>query len=153
MTTRFTDAVNKICDELETRPEKRVVASERWRILPPAARCGAQLKAAPHHRDSGAVAGEESHRREGVRNLVNDSARDRDGLFEAIVDHYFKIDCAIFTPNPERLAHIIAMAKQYQADGVIHYALQFCSPYTVESYGVEKALTGQGIPVLRVETD
>jgi len=45
------------------------------------------------------------------------------------------------------------MAEKYQADGVIHYALQFCSPYVVESYRVEKELSARGIPVLRIETD
>jgi len=38
-------------------------------------------------------------------------------------------------------------------DGVIHYALQFCHPYTIEAFKVEKALEKEGIPVLRVETD
>jgi benzoyl-CoA reductase/2-hydroxyglutaryl-CoA dehydratase subunit BcrC/BadD/HgdB len=155
---RFTDAVNKLCDELETRVEKGVGVAPRGakRIL----LSGCPM-AVPNWKlpfvieTSGAVVvGEESCTGErGYRNLVDDAARDLDGLFEAIVDRYFKIDCAIFTPNPERLEHIVDMAKQYQADGVIHYALQFCSPYTVESYGVEKTLNEKGIPVLRVETD
>jgi benzoyl-CoA reductase/2-hydroxyglutaryl-CoA dehydratase subunit BcrC/BadD/HgdB len=45
------------------------------------------------------------------------------------------------------------MAKTYNADGVIHYGLQFCQPYIMESIPVEKALESQGIPTLRIETD
>jgi benzoyl-CoA reductase/2-hydroxyglutaryl-CoA dehydratase subunit BcrC/BadD/HgdB len=45
------------------------------------------------------------------------------------------------------------MAKQYKADGVVHYTLQFCSPYAIESYSIEKKLKTAGIPMLRIETD
>jgi benzoyl-CoA reductase/2-hydroxyglutaryl-CoA dehydratase subunit BcrC/BadD/HgdB len=72
---------------------------------------------------------------------------------DAIVDRYFKIDCAIFTPNESRIDHIKSMAKNYHADGVIHYALQFCSPYVIESYPVEQALIADGISTMRIETD
>ena len=100
------------------------------------------------------IVGEESCVGErGTRNLVDESSNDINDLMEAIVDRYFKIDCAIFTPNQERSDHIVNMAKQYKADGVIHYALQFCSPYAVESYSVEKDLKAAGIPMLRLETD
>ncbi len=41
----------------------------------------------------------------------------------------------------------------YVVDGVIHYGLQFCQPYLMESFPVEKALEEKSIPTLRVETD
>jgi benzoyl-CoA reductase/2-hydroxyglutaryl-CoA dehydratase subunit BcrC/BadD/HgdB len=72
---------------------------------------------------------------------------------EAIVDRNFKIDCAIFTPNPDRLNHITEMAETYQADGVIHYGLQFCQPYLTEAIPVEKALEDKNIPVIRIDSD
>ena len=75
-----------------------------------------------------------------------------DDLIEAIVDPYFKVNCAIFTPNPDRLDHIIEMVETYQAGDVIHYALQFCRPYLMESMPVKRALK-QRYPPLRVETD
>jgi len=37
---------------------------------------------------------------------------------------------ACFTPNDERMDNIVRMARELKADGVIHYALQFCQPYT-----------------------
>ncbi len=72
---------------------------------------------------------------------------------DAIVERYFQIDCAIFTPNTERMEHIESMAKKYKADGVILYSLQFCSPYTIEAFSVEKKLGAKRIPSIRIETD
>lgn len=37
--------------------------------------------------------------------------------------------------------------------GVIHYALQFCGPYTIEATHVERRLGREEIPLLKVETD
>jgi len=104
---------------------------------------------------SGAViVGEESCVGErGTRNLTDDSGNTVEELMEAIIDRYFKIDCAIFTPNPERLEHIVDMAETYKADGVIHYGLQFCQPYSMEAMAVEKSLEEKGIRTLRIETD
>jgi benzoyl-CoA reductase/2-hydroxyglutaryl-CoA dehydratase subunit BcrC/BadD/HgdB len=102
----------------------------------------------------GVIVGEESCVGErGTRNLVDDNGDDVDTLMEAIVDRYFQINCAIFTPNPERLDHVMDMVARYHADGVIHYALQFCSPYMVESYRAEQELSSRGILALRIETD
>ena len=104
---------------------------------------------------SGAViVGEESCVGErGTRNLTDDTGNTLDELMEAIADRYFKIDCAIFTPNPDRLNHIKEMYEEYRADGVIHYGLQFCQPYLMEAIPVEKALEEKNIPCLRIETD
>ena len=155
---RFTDSVNKICDELEQRIARKAgtVAAGAPRIL-----ISGCPMAVPNWKlpmiveNAGAViVGEESCVGErGTRNPVDDSGDTLDALMEAIVDRYFKVDCAIFTPNPERLDHIETMAREYRADGVIHFGLQFCQPYLMESLPVEKALKEKGIPVLRVETD
>jgi benzoyl-CoA reductase/2-hydroxyglutaryl-CoA dehydratase subunit BcrC/BadD/HgdB len=155
---RFTASVNAICDELETRIQKGegVFPKETPRVL----MSGCPM-AVPNWKlpwiieSSGAViVGEESCIGErGTRNLVDDSGNTEEALMDAIVDRYFKVDCAIFTPNQDRLDHIIEMAETYKADGVIHYGLQFCQPYITESMGVEKALGKKDIPVLRIETD
>ncbi len=155
---RFTDAVEKLCSELEKRVGKGegVAPQGTPRILVsgcPMAVPNWKL-AAIIEGSGGVVVGEDSCVGErGTRNLVDDSGSDIDSLMEALVERYFKIDCAIFTPNQERVDHVLEMAEKYQADGVIHYALQFCSPYVVESYRVEKELSARGIPVLRIETD
>ncbi len=64
-----------------------------------------------------------------------------------------KINCACFTPNSGRLDDIIRLAKEYKADGVVDYTLQFCGLYSTESYNVQKTLKAAGIPILHIETD
>lgn len=155
---RFTDSVNKICDELEKRvaEKKGVFPAKTPRIL----LSGCPM-AVPNWKlpwiveTSGAViVGEESCVGErGTRHLVDASGKTVDDLMEAIVERYFQVDCAIFTPNPDRLNHIEEMVKAYKADGVIHYGLQFCTPYLMESIPVVKALEEKKIPTLRIETD
>ncbi len=155
---RFTESVNKICDELEKRiKEKQGAFPENTpRIL-----ISGCPQAVPNWKlpfiveTSGAViVGEESCVGErGTRNLTDESGKTVEEMMEAIVDRYYKVDCAIFTPNPERLDHIQEMADTYKADGVIHYGLQFCQPYLMESIPVEKALEEKKIPTLRIETD
>jgi benzoyl-CoA reductase/2-hydroxyglutaryl-CoA dehydratase subunit BcrC/BadD/HgdB len=50
------------------------------------------------------IVGEESCVGErGTRNLTDDSGETVDEMLDAIVDRYFQVDCAIFTPNPDRL--------------------------------------------------
>ncbi len=155
---RFTESVNKICDELEARIAKNegVAPKNTPRII--ISGCPMAVPNWKLHyllETSGAiVVGEESCVGErGNRNLVEDSADTIDGLIDAIVDRYFKIDCAIFTPNCERQEHIEEMYNKYQADGVIHYGLQFCQPYLMESIPLERALEKKNIPTLRIETD
>jgi len=155
---RFTASVNKICDELEKRiAEKKGVFPEKTpRIL-----ISGCPQAVPNWKlpfiieTSGAViVGEESCVGErGTRNLTDASGKTVEEMMEAIVDRYYQVDCAIFTPNPQRLEHIQEMAAAYKADGVIHYGLQFCQPYLMESIPVEKALEEKNIPTLRIETD
>lgn len=52
-----------------------------------------------------------------------------------------------------RLDNIMQLAKDYKIDGVVYYALQFCDPYTIEAFGVRKALEEAGMPFLYIETD
>lgn len=155
---RFTKSVNTLCDELEQRiQEKQGVFPEKTpRIL-----VSGCPQAVPNWKlpmiveTSGAViVGEESCVGErGARNLTDDSGNTVDEMLDAIVDRYFQVDCAIFTPNPDRLNHIREMAAAYQADGIIHYGLQFCQPYLMEAIPVEKELEQNNIPCLRIETD
>ena len=155
---RFTESVNKICDELEKRIQNRegVFPEKTPRIL-----ISGCPMAVPNWKlpwiieTSGAViVGEESCVGErGTRNLTDNTGSTVEELMEAVIDRYFKVDCAIFTPNPDRFDHIVEMAGDYKADGVILYGLQFCQPYLMESMPVEKALEEKNIPTLRIDTD
>ena len=155
---RFTASVNAICDELEKRckEHKGVFPEKTPRIL-----ISGCPMAVPNWKlpmiveTSGAViVGEESCIGErGARNLVDDSGDTIDELIENLADRYLQVDCAIFTPNQERLGHIKEMTNAYKADGVIHYGLQFCQPYLMEAIPVENALEAADIPCLRIDTD
>jgi benzoyl-CoA reductase/2-hydroxyglutaryl-CoA dehydratase subunit BcrC/BadD/HgdB len=155
---RFTTSVNAICDELDQRVTRgegvapkttpRIVISGCPMAVP-----NWKLPTIIEH--AGAViVGEESCVGErGTQHLTTDTGRTVDEFMEAIVDRYFKIDCAVFTPNTTRVEHVVRMAKDLGAQGVIHYGLQFCSPYQIEAGPVERRLEKEGIPTLRIDTD
>jgi len=155
---RFTKSVNTLCDELEKRVKgnEGVMPKGTPRILMSGCPMAVPNWKMPYliETSGGVIVGEESCVGErGNRNLVDESGQSLDELIEAIVDRYFEIECAIFTPNPERLDQVKSMAANSKADGVIHYSLQFCQPYIMESIPVEKALEAEDIPCLRIETD
>jgi benzoyl-CoA reductase/2-hydroxyglutaryl-CoA dehydratase subunit BcrC/BadD/HgdB len=155
---RFTNSVNIICNDLETRIKNRegVATNDSPRILISGCPMAVPNWKLPFIIESsgGIIVGEESCVGErGTQNLVSETGSTVEDMMQSIIDRYFQIQCAIFTPNPERTEHIQKMAKEYHADGVIHYSLQFCSPYTIESHSVEKVLTNNEVPFIRVETD
>jgi benzoyl-CoA reductase/2-hydroxyglutaryl-CoA dehydratase subunit BcrC/BadD/HgdB len=155
---RFTAKIGELCDELESRVNKGegIVPREQPRLL----LSGCPM-AVPNWKvpfvieSSGAVVvGEESCiGTRNTRDLVDESGQTLEAMLDALADRYMKIDCACFTPNQERLEHVVEMAKELKVDGVIHYALSFCQPYAIEAYKVEKTLQNAGIPMLAIETD
>lgn len=155
---RFTASVNALCDELEARVAagEGVAPADAPRVLMSGCPMAVPNWKLPWIVESaGAViVGEESCVGErGLRNLVADEEAGVDALLDALVDRYFQIDCAIFTPNPERTEHVASMSRDYGADGVIHYGLNFCTPYLMESIPLARAMEERGLPTLRVETD
>ena len=155
---RFTAKITELCDELEKRVDagEGIVPKETTRLM----LSGCPM-AVPNWKlpfvveSSGAViVGEESCiGTRNTRDLVDESAQTLEAMLDALVDRYMRIDCACFTPNNERLDHIVEMAQDLKVDGVIHYALSFCQPYTMEAYKVDKALQKAHIPMLPIETD
>jgi len=155
---RFTARIGELCDELEERIKagQGVAPANTPRLM----LSGCPM-AVPNWKlpflveSSGAViVGEESCiGARNTRDLVDESGETLEAMLDAIADRYLRIDCACFTPNPERLEHIVAMARDLRADGVIHYGLSFCQPYAIEAFKVEKALKDAGVPMLSIETD
>ncbi len=155
---RFTEKMDALCDELDERVANGVGAAPAG--TPRLLISGCPM-AAPNWKlpflveKSGAIiVGEESCVGErGTRNLVSEEGETREELLDRIADRYLDIDCACFTPNTERLDHVVEMARRYRVDGVLHYALHFCTPYTMEAGKVEQILDSAGIPLLKLETD
>jgi benzoyl-CoA reductase/2-hydroxyglutaryl-CoA dehydratase subunit BcrC/BadD/HgdB len=155
---RFTAKIGELCDELEERIQKGegVAPADTPRLM----LSGCPM-AVPNWKlpflveSSGAIiVGEESCiGTRNTRDLVGESGETVEAMLDAIAERYMRIDCACFTPNTERLEHIVEMARDLKADGVIHYGLSFCQPYAIEAFRVEKALKDAGIPMLSIETD
>ncbi len=155
---RFTDSVNKLCDELEDRVKKGIGIFPKGttRVIVSGCPMAVPNWKLPMLIESvnAVIVGEESCVGErGARWITEPKGRTVDELLNTITERYFNIDCAIFTPNPSRLAYIKEMSKKLKADGVIHYSLQFCQPYIMESGPVEKNLEKSGIPTILLETD
>jgi benzoyl-CoA reductase/2-hydroxyglutaryl-CoA dehydratase subunit BcrC/BadD/HgdB len=155
---RFTENIAKLCDELEERVKagEGIVPADSPRLMLSGCPMAVPNWKLPYVvESSGAVVvGEESCiGTRNTRDLVAENGADMDGLIDTIADRYMQIDCACFTPNQERLEHIVEMARDLKVRGVIHYGLSFCQPYTMEAYKVEKALKAVNIPMLAIETD
>lgn len=155
---RFTESVNKLCDELEDRVKKGIGVFPKGTTRMLVSGCP---MAVPNWKlpwiiesSNAVIVGEESCVGErGARWMTETKGTTVDDLLDTVTERYFQIDCAVFTPNPSRVDYIKQMTKKLNAKGVVHYSLQFCQPYIVESGPVEKDLEGAGIPTLRLETD
>ena len=155
---RFTKSINALCDELEDRIKKGIGVTKNGapRILIAGSPMALPNWKIPYVVEtSGAivVAEESCVGERSTRDLVDETGKTLDEMIDAIVGRYFKIDCACFTPNDERIEHILDLAGDSKADGVIHYSIQFCTPYSMEAYKVEKAVQKKGIPILKIESD
>jgi benzoyl-CoA reductase/2-hydroxyglutaryl-CoA dehydratase subunit BcrC/BadD/HgdB len=155
---RFTEMINKISDELEERITDGIgVAGKGARRILVSGCPMAIPNWKLHHivESTGAViVAEEAcigHRY--FKDMVDEAGSEADTKLEAIANRYMKLDCACFTPNVERIDNILKLVDDYNVDGVIHYSLQFCDPFTVEYNSVERALKDAGVPVLKIETD
>ncbi|MBP6497581.1 MAG: 2-hydroxyacyl-CoA dehydratase [Campylobacteraceae bacterium] len=156
---RYTQKVNALCDELETRIEAKnsvfPKGTPRLMVLgTPFAPPNWKLHNAVEN-TGGAVINEESciGHRYFKDNVDIEGVRSEDELYARLMERYSKIDCACFTPNTGRIDKIIDMYKERKADGVIYYTLSFCHTYNVESHLVTEAMAKEGIPCLVIESD
>lgn len=157
--TRFTQKTNELCDELEARVQagQGVAPAKAKRILYAGTPMPIPFWTIPSLIEgTGAVmVAEESCT--GSRLLAGGQttlpANGLDTQLAAIADRQLQTNCACFTPNHARIDDILRMVKEYQADGVIHFSLSFCQPYSLEGVRVQKTLQQAGIPVLLLEGD
>lgn len=157
-TPRLTGAINDMAAECEQRVEagegvtpkgtKRILytgtpmAVPNWKLFNLIEKAG------------GVVVGEESCTGSRYyKDLVDESGETVDEMLDAIAERYFKINCAVFTPNDQRMKDIVQMAKDLHVDGIVDVALQFCTLYEMESFAVEKAAEEVGIPFMHITTD
>ncbi len=154
---RFTAKVNDLCDELEEKVQAGEGAFNRKtpRVIVTGTPMAIPNWKVPHIIEtSGAVIVAEELCT-GLRYFETEVAEDgqtTDGLLINLAERYLGINCAVFTPNIGRMDKLLQLVEEYKADGVIHCALSFCDPYTVESNRVEKTLKEHNIPMLKLET-
>ncbi len=154
---RFTAKVNELCDELEqkVRDKAGVFPAGTKRIIVTGTPMAIPNWKVPHIIEtSGAVIVAEELCT-GLRyfeNLVPEEADGLESQTRNVAARYMGINCAVFTPNTDRMNRLVELVKEYRADGVIHCALSFCDPYAVEANRVEQMMKKENIPLLKIET-
>ncbi len=79
--------------------------------------------------------------------LVND-------MVDSLADKYLKpCTCPIFTKNEDRKRRLLALMRDFNADGVVYQAFAGCQVYEMEYRSVAEEFNRMGIPMLYVETD
>ncbi|MBI5141892.1 MAG: 2-hydroxyacyl-CoA dehydratase [Nitrospirae bacterium] len=156
--TRFTQKLNDLCDELEERVKSGfgVAPSSSPRIM-----VSGTPMALPNWKIhnivetlGGVIVNEESCI--GTRyfkDLIDEEGADMDRMLADLTDRYMKIDCSCFTPNNERIDQVIREYKESNAQGILHYCLQFCHTYNIEAVRLREACEKEGVPFLAVESD
>ncbi len=154
---RFTAKLNDLCDELDERVKQGtgVAPKGTTRVL-----VSGSPMAIPNWKlhsiiesSGGIVVGEESCVGErNFSNLLDDFTTEEEAV-QKMADRSMGINCACFTPNDERLTDIKNLSSRLRAQCVVHYALQFCTPYMIEAYRAKAAVEAAGLPFLRIETD
>ncbi len=155
---RFTASVNTLCDELEKRVKENTGVAPKGspRIMisgSPMAIPNWKLHSIIEGLEATVVGEESCVGERNFRTLLPEDFSSIPHALDRIAERYLTIDCACFTPNRERLENIQALASLLKADGVLHYALQFCTPYMVEAQKVKESMEAQNVPFLRIETD
>ena len=155
---RFADKVNALCDELEERIKdgKGVIDSVAPRVM-----VSGTPMALPNWKihnlveTAGAVVVNEESciGTRYFKDLIDEGQTTMDEQLEVLTDRYMQIDCSCFTPNDERIDQIMKEYRASNAQGILHYSLQFCHTYNIEEIKVREACEKEGIPYLSIESD
>jgi len=155
---RFTEMVNKIADELEARMAagEGVAPKDAPRVLvtgSPMSIPNWKLHDVIEKAGGVVVAEELCTGSRYYDRLVCEGGATVEAMLDDIAGKYLDINCACFTPNPGRIEDVLRLADEYKVDGILHYSLQFCAPYTIEATSVERAVRDAGYRFLRIDTD
>ncbi len=72
----------------------------------------------------------------------------------AIAERYLRVTCACMTPNTQRFKDLKRLIREFEIDGVIDLAWQFCQPFEIESYRVGELVKKElDLPFLNIVTD
>jgi len=155
---RFAEKVNQLCDELEERVGNGAGATD---ADAPRIMISGTPMALPNWKihnlveTAGAVVVNEESciGTRYFRDLIDENASTIDEQLDVLTDRYMRIDCSCFTPNDERIVQILREYRESNAQGILHYSLQFCHTYNIEEIRVREACEQEGIPYLSIESD
>jgi benzoyl-CoA reductase/2-hydroxyglutaryl-CoA dehydratase subunit BcrC/BadD/HgdB len=79
---------------------------------------------------------------------------EKDDLYDALAERYFKIGCSVMSPDPYRYELLGRLMDEYRVDGVVEVILQACHTYNIESFGIKRFVSEtKKTPYISVETD
>ena len=155
---RFSRKLNELCDELEERVQGGLgaVADSAPRVM-----LSGTPMALPnwkvHHllETAGAVVVNEESciGSRYFKDLIDEGPDRLEAQLTALTERYMQIDCSCLTPNDERVEQVLTEYRQSQAQGILHYSLQFCHTYNIEEIKIREACEREGIPYLAIESD
>ena len=64
-----------------------------------------------------------------------------------------KNDSLLFDPDKKHVSHVVELAKESSAEGVVILLAKFCDPEEFEAPLVANAVKGAGLPVITIEVD
>jgi len=155
---RFAEKVNALCDELE---ERVVAGAGAFTPDSPRIMVSGTPMALPNWKvhnlleSAGAVVVNEESciGTRYFKDLIDESESEIDRQLEVLTDRYMQIDCSCFTPNDERVDQVLKEYRASNAQGILHYSLQFCHTYNIEEIKIREMCEKEGIPYLSIETD
>ena len=156
---RWTEAVERLNDELEQRREQGFSAAQKRspRILftgsPP---IFPNLKLPLLIEQSGGVvvADETCSANRLLYDMVAVDEWNAYDMMEALADRYLKpCTCPVYTRNDDRKRRLLDLAATFGVDGVVYQAFAGCHVYEMEYRDIADTLGQANIPVLYVETD
>lgn len=75
-------------------------------------------------------------------------------MMDSLADRYLKpCTCPIFPNNEDRQRRLLELAESFNADGIVYQVLAGCQVYEMEQRSIAEALAKKNIPMLFVETD
>jgi len=155
---RFAQKVNELCDELKSRVERgegvtnsnapRVMVSGTPMALP-------NWKIHNLVESAGAVVVNEESciGTRYFKDLIDESSQSMDEQLDVLTDRYMRIDCSCFTPNDDRIDQVLKEYRDSNAQGILHYSLQFCHTYNIEEIKIREVCEKESIPYLSIESD
>jgi benzoyl-CoA reductase/2-hydroxyglutaryl-CoA dehydratase subunit BcrC/BadD/HgdB len=93
---------------------------------------------------------------EGIRPYMDNVDTDSDDLMKGMAEAYFlkRIPAPWDRPWGDRLERLMAMAKDFNVDGVLWYQLMYRDGYDIQAYWYEKKFMEKAnLPMLKLESD